>query len=202
MSEFMPHRDTSVAAMNNASQFRAAFSPIEIHNHLNNAYHSAGKYTHIPPEQLCWRMPAIFVPRKVRKNVSAEVIAESIVRRLEAARQLVDANRHILNHPRSTVISHGDGLTGESWPHEDLFVGISVAPEGRPEYLCARRYSFNPYEVACAMIDDFLGYIRSVMKSRVSGFTKLSQLHQKAKSYANSVYLVGTMFQSDPSRRA
>ncbi len=183
-----------VTAWDNERQFRAAFDTMQIHNHLNGAYHEANLYSLAPHRSLMWRISVAGVPKRVRKLVDANAIVTDVKQRLASARQLLDDNQELLDHAGSTVINQMDGRTGKTYHYEDLFPGITVAAEGRPKYKLAWKYSFNPYEVGHAMITDFLRYINEVMASNKSDFTKLSRIHEKAKSYEDSARLVNGMF--------
>ena len=182
------------AAWNNDWQFRAAFDTMQIHNHLNGAYHRANLYSLAPHRSLMWRIPVAAVPRSVRRLIDADAIVADMKQRLASARQLLNDNRELLDHAGSTIINQIDGRTGKTYHYEGRFPGITVAAEGRPTYQIAWKYSFNPYEVGHAMITEFLRYIDKVMASNKSDFTKLSRIHEKAKSYDDSARLVGGMF--------
>ena len=171
-----------------------AFSTMEVHNHLNGAYHAADMYRFAPPRELMWRIPAFVVPSKVREHVHADEMADQLRANIANARKLVMSQRKTLDRPCSAIINHMNGRTGKSEPYADLHAGITVKATGRPTYQLAWQYTFNAYEVAMSMLHGYLSFIDTTMASRHSDFTKLSRIHEQAKKYQDSASLVAGQF--------
>lgn len=176
-------------------QFEAAFSPMAIHNHLINAYHEAGLYHFAPHRTLIWCIPSVVVPRGVHEQINAASVVLELHFRLEEARKIIDDHRESLDRTMSTIINHIEGRSGRSYPYHHLFPGITVEPSGRPTYECAWEYTFNPHQVAVAMIEDFERFVEMIMRRRrLSGFSKLCRIHGKAQYYESSASLIADTF--------
>lgn len=176
-------------------QFEAAFSTMAIHNHLNNAYQEAGLYHFAPHRTLMWCIPSVMVPRRVHKQIDATSVILELRSRLETAQKIIDEHRESLDMTMSTIINHIEGRSGRSYPYHHLFPGITVEPSGRPTYECAWEYTFNPHQVAIAMVEDFDRFVEMIMRRRrLSDFSKLCRIHGKAKYYESSASLVADTF--------
>ena len=165
--------------------FRDAFSYLPLHNYLNGAYHAANMYWCAPPYGLMWRIPAFFVPNSVLLLVDVEPVVDDIREKLRATRELIEEMKPSLDHEVERLV-HSAGRPYDNLP-ADMVVEDQSTAEG---YGSAWSYTFNPYRLAIAMLDEYEHFITAAMKSRKTPFTQASRICQKAKALGGRVNLV------------
>ena len=168
-----------------AAAFRNALSDIPPHNALINAYHDADMYSFVPPDRLMWRVPAVAIPARVRRNVDADLIVAGIKQQLIVAREVIEQRQSVLDRDTQSVIH-----STPDRPYSPLHASVVVTRRITPGYASAWNYDFNPYRLAVTMLDEYEQLIETVMKRRLAPFTQLSRIFEKAKFLENSVGLV------------
>ena len=168
-----------------ADAFTSALSEMDIHNHLNRAYHSADMYQVAPPYELMWWIPAIFVPARVRSFVNTDKVIADIRAKLVIAREIVDEDRDRLDVVTKRRIHHIPDR-----PYRHLHSSVYVEYRIVEGYAPSWEYSFNSYALAVELILDYEAFLNEVAKSKRSSFTKVSRIWRKAHAHRHSADLV------------
>jgi hypothetical protein len=168
--------------------FRNAISGIPTHNFLNEAYHRAGMHHLSPPYDWHWRVPASVVPRAVRLLLNAaggtDDLVNGLLKAIVDAREVVEANRPHLDVETTRRIHYSpDG------PHPWVHPSVKVERHEMEGYAPGWDYTFNVYDLATVLLDDYEKFIVKTMRGRRSMFTKIAMIHRLAEAFAESVRL-------------
>lgn len=169
--------------------FSNALSYLPLHNHLNRAYHEAGAYASIPPAILQWRVPSRLVPKAIHKHIKPAWVVPDILRQIKDARKVVEELRSSLDREQTTCIHHLPDR-----PHRKLHRSIEVARQEVPAgFTPGWAYTFNPYELGLALLDEYEAFIvRTMEHPGWTPFTKLARINQEAKRIQASGDLVSS----------
>lgn len=181
---------TRVERMSVEHKFRDALSYIPVHNHLIRAYHSADMYTYTPPYDLMWRVSGVCVPESVHNAIDAQSVAADIRQCVALARAAIESVHSELDQEVEHCVYHSP-----DYPYLNLHASVSVTRHTAPGYASGWSYTYNPYLLAVATLDEYEQFIDTIMDHRMRPFRQLSRICQKAKILeSNTALVAGVMW--------
>jgi len=165
--------------------FSDAMSYAPIHNHIVQAYHQAGKLSELPARRYMWHLHPMFVPDEVRDTIDAQPVLADVKAKLTLARTAIESIRKGLDREIVTTVANSP-----DYPYRNLHPSVKVIRFVPENAAPAWSYTFNPYQLAMIILDDYEFFIDRIARPRPLQFSKLSYTHEEARRQKNNTHLV------------
>jgi hypothetical protein len=194
-------------------RLRDVFSDIFAHNHVIEAYRDAGltglmpdKVTDLKPHKMRYwgrvirgfgygGLPVVsaMIPRAAERLLKPELVRDHFLEQIQAFRPGLEEARPLLDHESNSIIQGGDGKA-----YTNLLDIVEVeecaadyVPQGNAMvYKKGQghgwKYTYNPYQLATRMLDEFQSAILSLYELEPTGIEKIVSMMVTAESMEES----------------